>query len=503
MSLKSLRMQFDESELLMDVIKNSTTEAGELSNYAENQKVRISIVGFGNAGTNMAKNVAHRGRLNASIYLCDTDASHLLELERQHIIHTIIENTKATIINEKVTDWMKIQEFVAEQLNKHKLMNKAIFEKILYAVQHIIKEEGLDDPKHLESMSYYEPKVTSINIHLLGKRLTRGLGTGSDPNLSYNAVLDQQKGDREFFQEIIKNSDMIIVLAGLGGGTGTGAAPAFARLAREFKESLMEDEIKKEPLLISIVTMPFRFEKEQKKQKALVSLSELFKYSHSVIVLENDVIKEVYGKLNVREALRMADRTVAHVAAGLVRMLNSELEFNVDFADLYRLMYDAKMSYIGIGESDANDMAADSVRKALSHPLITKSMIMEKSKAKGAIIFYEVPPLKKIGREDAFTIEKFEEASWIVADIVDDNGMVKWAIDFDVEDTCFREKAGEHYDTKCLMRTLVVIAGVKSEYESLAAEAEKKHGGFKRFIETYMRPQTKTEETITTLFDAL
>ena len=504
MTLRSFHSQMEDFEDISSLVKDISGYIDkELSEYAKNQKVKIAIVGLGNAGANMAKNVAHLGKIDADIYVVDTDASHLLYIKREHLIINLLEEIRVRLLSGELKDIDEIKKFIIQGLMESGLFEKedqrvisATIARIMARVQKMMKEE-LEDP-HASNPQKLEKKITPIKVHLLGAKRTRGQGTGNDPKKSYTAVMDPNQ-DRAFFEEILRNVDMVIILAGLGGGTGTGAAPAVAKLARTMKYDAPTGE-RHEPLIISIVTIPFKFELEKKKKQALVGLSELFKYSHSVIVVENDAIKDLYGKHEVREAFRMADITIAHVASGLVRMLNSDLEFNVDFADLYRLMYNSKMSYIGIGESDSNDMAAESVKKAISHPLITKSMLLEKSKAKGAIIFYEVPPTSGIGRENIFTTEKFEQASWLVSNLVDEKGMVKWAIDFDVEDTCWRDRNGEK---RCAMRTLVVIAGVKSKYEELAAEAEKEVGGFEKFIQTYTRPATESEETIIQLFEAL
>ncbi|MEM1988441.1 MAG: cell division protein FtsZ [Candidatus Woesearchaeota archaeon] len=190
---------------------------------------------------------------------------------------------------------------------------------------------------------------------LIGKELTRGLGAGANPKVGEDAA-KESLGDLRL---ALENSDLVFITCGLGGGTGTGAAPVVAEVAK-----------KQGALVISIVTMPFSMEGKARKENAMQGLLKLQKNSDTVIVIPNDKLLELIPNLSINIAFKVADEILTNAVKGISDMITKTGLINVDFADVKTVMKEGGVALIGLGESDTENRAEEAVEKALNNPLL-------------------------------------------------------------------------------------------------------------------------------------
>ncbi|GIN69558.1 cell division protein FtsZ [Bacillus sp. J14TS2] len=194
----------------------------------------------------------------------------------------------------------------------------------------------------------------------IGTTLTKGLGAGANPEIGKKAV----KESKEKLQRIIKGADMIIVTAGMGGGTGTGAAPAIAEIAREFGI-----------LTIGVVTYPFTFEGRKRAIQAEVGIATMKKAVDSLIVIPNDRLLEIIHKNTpMIEAFREADHVLRQSIQGITDLITVPGLINVDFADIKTIMSNKGSALIGLGSATGKDRAIEATKKAISSPLLGTSL---------------------------------------------------------------------------------------------------------------------------------
>jgi cell division protein FtsZ len=203
---------------------------------------------------------------------------------------------------------------------------------------------------------------------LIGRELTSGLGAGSNPKIGEEAA-------RESEQEIKKklsNSDMVFVTCGLGGGTGTGAAPVVAEIAKKLGA-----------LVIGIVTLPFTVEGQKRIENSQYGLERLESIVDTLIVIPNDKLLELAPELPIQTAFKVADEILTNSVKGIAELITSSGLVNLDFADIKAVMSNGGVSLIGIGESDhAENRATEAVNRAIHNPLLDVNI----EKAKGALV---------------------------------------------------------------------------------------------------------------------
>jgi len=189
---------------------------------------------------------------------------------------------------------------------------------------------------------------------LIGKELTRGLGCGGYPakgrEAAKEAVSDIKKS--------VSGADMVFVIAGMGGGTGTGAAPVVAQLAKETGS-----------VVIGVVTMPFECEKAR-IDKAEFGLQELREVTDTVIVIDNNRLVDIAGNLPIEQAFAVANELISTMIKGIVETITLPSLINLDYADVSAIMKGGDVAVIGIGESDTANKVEEAVRQALTHPLL-------------------------------------------------------------------------------------------------------------------------------------
>ncbi len=190
----------------------------------------------------------------------------------------------------------------------------------------------------------------------LGGILTKGLGAGCNPDIGRNAAIESIDAIKE---KIGENTEMVFITAGMGGGTGTGAAPIIAKVAKEMGL-----------LVIGVITQPFKDEGAESLQRAYEGTVELSKNVDSLLIIDNDKIYDIYGDLQVREAFRKADDVLNTAVKGIAEIITYEGFVNVDFADIKAIMKDSGMAIMGLGEASGPDRAIVAVENAFSSPLL-------------------------------------------------------------------------------------------------------------------------------------
>lgn len=195
----------------------------------------------------------------------------------------------------------------------------------------------------------------------LGKDLTDGRGAGSKPNVGKAACLESIDDIKKFLE---KDTKMLFVTAGLGGGTGTGAAPIIAKAAKEL-----------DILTVGIVTLPFEFEGARRQNYAETGLQEIRKNVDSLIVISNDKLREIYGNLNISEAFAQADNILTTAAKGIAELITITGIINVDFEDVNTVMRESGVSIMGTAQMEGEDRATRAVEAALNSPLLEDNNI--------------------------------------------------------------------------------------------------------------------------------
>jgi cell division protein FtsZ len=191
----------------------------------------------------------------------------------------------------------------------------------------------------------------------LGATLTGGLGAGAAPSVGKNAALENKDDIKSILE---KGTKMLFITAGLGGGTGTGAAPVIASIARELGI-----------LTVAIVTIPFSFEGRKRQQHAEEGIAELKRYVDALILIRNDKLRELYGNLTLRAAFGHADNVLTTAAKGIAELITVTGYINVDFEDVKTVMKDSGVALMGIGVANGESRASKAIELALSSPLLS------------------------------------------------------------------------------------------------------------------------------------
>ena len=195
----------------------------------------------------------------------------------------------------------------------------------------------------------------------LGQSLTEGRGAGSIPEIGKNAAIE----DLEEIKEILaKNTKMIFVTAGMGGGTGTGAAPVIAQTARDMGI-----------LTVGIITVPFTFEGRKRRTQAEDGIEQMRDAVDTLLVINNDKLREMFGNLSLVNAFEQADDVLAIAAKGIAEVISVTGQINVDFNDVNTVMKDSGVAIMGSAEAEGDDRATKCVEQALSSPLLNDNNI--------------------------------------------------------------------------------------------------------------------------------
>ncbi len=257
---------------------------------------------------------------------------------------------------------------------------------------------------------------------LLGKELTKGLGAGSNPQIGEEAAKESEAE----IKKKIEGADMIFITCGLGGGTGTGAAPVVANIAK-----------KTGALVIGIITMPFTIEGEKRVENANYGLEKMEGIVDTLIVIPNDKLLELVPDLPLQTSFKVADEILTNAVKGTAELVTKAGLVNLDFADVKTIMSNGGVSLIGVGESDSDNRAQEAVEKALNNPLLD----VDAANARGALV-------NVIGGPDL----SLDESKVVIEEVgkhLGDNARLIWGAQIapDMDKT---------------MRVMVIITGIKS-----------------------------------------
>jgi len=242
-------------------------------------------------------------------------------------------------------------------------------------------------------------KATHSKIKLLiGEKLTRGLGSGGDPEIGRAAIEESS----EQVSKVLEGADIAFVTAGMGGGTGTGAAPVVAKLARE-----------KGAIVVGVVTMPFKIEKGRIAY-AIKGLTELRRECDTAIVIDNNKLMRLVPQLPINEAFKVGDSVLANMISGITETISLPSLINLDFADFRTIIKKGGVAVAGVGQSDAPNRAEEAVQKALKMPLLD----VDYAGAKGALIH--------VAGDEEMTIDEANRVGEIVTQMMSDDALVIW-----------------------------------------------------------------------------
>ncbi len=227
----------------------------------------------------------------------------------------------------------------------------------------------------------------------IGGALTKGLGAGADPDVG-RAAAEESK---EALTQAVEGTDLLFITAGMGGGTGTGAAPVIAKIARDMKI-----------LTVAVVTEPFGFEGKKRMENTAKGLENLKKYVDTLIIIPNDKIKTVVAKNTpMREALRVADEILKQGIKGIAELIVNPSLINLDFADVKTILKDKGVAHLGVGVAKGDNRIIEAVRVAVNCPLLETTI----EGARGVI-------LNVVGGDD-LTFDEVADAAELVRSVVD------------------------------------------------------------------------------------
>jgi cell division protein FtsZ len=276
------------------------------------------------------------------------------------------------------------------------------------------------DAKHL--LTVKSPKKI-----LIGKNTTRGLGAGARPEVGEKAAMENEPEIREW----LKDSQIVFVTAGMGGGTGTSSSFVVARLAKELRA-----------LTVGVVTLPFKSEGELRMENAMDGLARLSKVCDTTIVIPNDTLIELVPNLPVMAAFKVADELLLQTIKGLTEMLTHAGLVNVDYADLRTILDEGGVSLIGVGDAEGKpiERVQDAVEEALNSPLLGK---IDLKGARGALV-------RVVGGPD-MNIEEAAKAAEIITGRITPEARLIWG--------CSVEP-----DMEGRIKLLLIITGARSQY---------------------------------------
>lgn len=280
----------------------------------------------------------------------------------------------------------------------------------------------------------------------IGEKLTRGLGAGAQPEIGQKAAEES----RDDILEALRGADMVFVTAGMGGGTGTGAAPVVAECAREIGA-----------LTVGVVTRPFKFEGMRRHRNADMGISNLKDHVDTIIIVPNDRLMQIVDrKTSMTQAFRIADDVLRQGVKGISDLISQPGLINLDFADVQSIMKNQGSALMGIGEASGENAAVEAAKAAIESPLLEIGI----TGARGVLI-------NLTGAEAKLSMFEVGEASNTISEAADDQANVIWgaAIDETMGDTVRVTVIATGFDA---VDEVGVSAPVKKEAEPVKPAAQ-------------------------------
>ncbi|HIU94531.1 MAG TPA: cell division protein FtsZ [Candidatus Aphodomorpha intestinavium] len=297
---------------------------------------------------------------------------------------------------------------------------------------------------------YLSKSETKIQI---GEKLTRGLGAGADPEIGRKAADES----REMLSEAIKGADMVFITAGMGGGTGTGAASIVAECAKELGV-----------LTVGVVTKPFTFEGKVRMRNAEIGIAALKPIVDTLITIPNDKLIDLVGRASLPDALRVADDVLRQGIQGISDLIAVPAMINLDFADVKTIMKEKGLAHMGIGSANGEKRAAEAARQAIESPMLETSI----NGARGVL-------MNITGGPDLSLLE-VNEAAEIIAESADPEANIIFGADID-------EAMGDS------LRITVIATGFESERTIPQAPAGSMFGGGSIFTQSAFQQQQQQQ----------
>ncbi len=297
-----------------------------------------------------------------------------------------------------------------------------------------------------------------VNKIQLGSSITDGWGAGSIPETGRKAALETIDEIKEMLQH---NTKMVFITAGMGGGTGTGAAPVIAQIAKEMGI-----------LTVGIVTLPFSFEGRKRHQQAEQGLEELRKYVDTLLVICNDKLRELHGDLKLSEAFHRADNILTVAAKGIAEIITVTGYINVDFNDVNTVMRNSGAAIMGTGIAEGENRALKAVEMALSSPLLNDNDIVGAQN----ILLYLSSGSEEISMDEVSEVTDFiQQAAGSTAEIIWGNG----------NDESLGDK----------MSVTLIATGFNTSLHGNASASEQKKTKVVIDLNTKPEPETQVKET--------
>ena len=339
---------------------------------------------------------------------------------------SIIKNAVSSAQTEKAPQQSRDDEELMEVLKQHQARIKVIGvggggNNTLDRIAEIGVEGARTIAINTDAQDLIETKAD--RKILIGKELTKGLGAGAVPKIGEESAKEQEAD----IKAALKDSDMIFITSGMGGGTGTGAAPVIAEMAK-----------KSGALVVGVVTVPFAMEGSRRYENAMIGLGKMERFVDTLIVIPNEKLLEIAPNLPLHTAFKLADEVLTNAVKGITELVTKNGLINLDFADIKTVMTDAGMAMIGLGEADSENRAEESVERALNNPLLDVDL----KNAAGALV-------NVTGGSD-MTLEDARKIVAKVAETLDEDAKIIWG-------------AQIMEDLDKVVKTMVVITGVKSE----------------------------------------
>ncbi|MHA1953430.1 MAG: cell division protein FtsZ, partial [Candidatus Heimdallarchaeaceae archaeon] len=256
---------------------------------------------------------------------------------------------------------------------------------------------------------------------LLGKDLTKGLGAGADPKVGMEAARES----REDIKEALEGADMVFITCGLGGGTGTGASPVIAEIAKKMGI-----------LTVGVVTLPFTMEGKHRMENAIVGLEGMQKIVDTLIIIPNDKLLEIVPDVSIVTAFKVCDEILVNAVKGVTELVTKPGLVNLDFADIRAVMASGGLAMIGLGESDSENRAVEAVEKALNNPLLDVDILG----AEGALV--------NVSGGDDISIKECQEIVEAISSKLSPEAKIIWGAQISKE-------LGN------VVRALLIVTGVK------------------------------------------
>ena len=344
-------------------------------------------------------------------------------------------------------------------------------------INHMIREgiEGIDLIVANTDAQALDASIAPYKMQL-GINSTKGLGAGMKPEVGAEAANESF----DALKTMLEGADLVFISAGLGGGTGTGAAPVIAAAAKEVGA-----------LTVSIVTSPFKFEGRKRQKLAKAGLEELKKESDSIIVVPNERLLSIVEKnLGMRDSFRLVDSVLSQAVGGISNVILSHgaNDINLDFADVKTVMSHRGLALMGVGESSGDGAASEAVKSAIESPLLDNMSI---NGALGVLIHFHIPstcPLSDISEAMSVVYDCADEDADVIFGTTTDDNMADDSVKVTIVATGFENKIENTKELKLLNESQEAI---KKERISRLRKVSGGYEGQEDYLQipTYIRHQ--------------